>query len=201
MDKEKKNPHDEIILDDVAAVAYDDDVAAERDDELSLKIKKLRDKLKECEKERMEYLSGWQRAKADFINSRREDGVWKKEYMLFANEGLIGELLPVMDSFALAFSNKEAWEKTDKNWRIGVEYIYSQLSAALGEHGLVMFGAKSEIFDPSKHTALETIETDDLDKDGLIENVLQQGYILNGKIIRPAKVNVYKYSKQSIIDN
>ncbi|MEK7115514.1 MAG: hypothetical protein AAB862_01030 [Patescibacteria group bacterium] len=62
MDKEKKNPHDEIILDDVAAVAYDDDVAAERDDELSLKIKKLRDKLKECEKERMEYLSGWQRA-------------------------------------------------------------------------------------------------------------------------------------------
>lgn len=193
MDKEKENPHDEIILDDVSAAAYDDDVTAERDDELSLKIKKLRDKLKECEKERMEYLSGWQRAKADFINSRRGDEAGKKEYMLFANEGLIGELLPVMDSFSLAFSNKEAWEKTDKNWRVGVVYIYSQLSTVLGERGLVIFGEKNETFDPSKHTALETIKTDDLDKDGLIENVLQQGYILNGKIIRPAKVNVYEH--------
>jgi molecular chaperone GrpE (heat shock protein) len=62
--------------------------------------------------------SGWQRAKADLLNARKRDEEEKKEYIKFANERMIEDLLPVLQSFDMAMGNKEAWEKADKNWRI-----------------------------------------------------------------------------------
>ena len=157
------------------------------------KIKQLREKLKKSEAERMEYLSGWQRAKADLINARKRDEEDKKDFLKFANEELIGEMLTVLDSFTMAFANKEAWEKVDKNWRLGVEYIYSQLLSTLERFNLMVVDPKGQKFDPSLHISIENVPVTDKAQDGMILEVLQKGYTLNGKEIRAPKVKVGEF--------
>lgn len=157
------------------------------------KLKKLREKLKETEAEKQKYLTSWQRAQAEFMNIRKRDEESKKEFLKFANENILNDLLGVADSFSMAFANKESWEKVDKNWRAGVEYIYSQFLTVLKDHGLREFDPTHETFDPSQHLAVETITTHDQTKDHKILEVIQKGYILQGKVVRPAKVKVGSY--------
>src|ERR1043166_187336 len=84
-----------------------------------------------------EYLDGWQRAKADFINARKDDEKSRSERIKYATSGLLGDLIGVLDSFNLAMINKEVWEKVDKGWRTGVEYIYHQLVGVLKDNGMM----------------------------------------------------------------
>ena len=153
-------------------------------------IKKLKEKLKQANKEKQEYLNGWQRTKAEFVNAKKrlEDDL--KEYKKFAEQNLIEELLPVMQSFDMAMSNKEAWEKVEKNWRIGVEYIFNQLKNTLEKSGLKEINPLGEIFNPERDEAIEHIKTEDESKKGKIIEVVQKGYSLNEKIIRPSKVKI-----------
>ncbi|MEK7662465.1 MAG: nucleotide exchange factor GrpE [Patescibacteria group bacterium] len=190
--EEKKKHHQNI---DEGNELSDNDIVFDEEKNPADAIKELRKKLKVCDSERMEYLAGWQRAKADFINQKNEFGKWKEEFISFANKNLIDELLPVVDSFNLAFGNKEAWEKVDKNWRMGVEFIYGQLESVLKKHGLSTIGAKGEKFDPVRHSAVLNVETDEKENDGVIESVLQHGFELGGKVIQPAKVTVFKSKK------
>jgi molecular chaperone GrpE (heat shock protein) len=74
-------------------------------------VKKLKEKLKKSEAERLEYLTGWQRSKADLINARKRDETDRQEFTKYANENLISELISVLDSFDMAIGNKEAWKK------------------------------------------------------------------------------------------
>ena len=100
------------------------------------KMKKLKDELKACQKEKQEYLDGWQRAKADFINARKEEDKNRLQLMQFAKEGMLHEILPVVDSFDMAFRDKDAWARVDENWRKGVEYIHQQFVSILENNGL-----------------------------------------------------------------
>ncbi|MEK7558592.1 MAG: nucleotide exchange factor GrpE [Patescibacteria group bacterium] len=192
--KEHKQ-HDKSDNLDEEVNTYHNDEDTDEEKVLSQKIKKLREELKKCTEERGEYLAGWQRAKADFINQRNDLEKWKEDFILFANKNLIDELLPVLDSFNLAFGNKESWEKVDSNWRTGVEYIYSQLETVLKTHGLVMMGDENEPFSPEKHAAVEKVPTKNKEEDGLIKEVLQRGFMLKDKVIRPAKVKVFAYEE------
>lgn len=169
----------------------EDDVVAEEN--IQEKLKKLREKLKETEADKKKYLDSWQRAQADFMNLRKRDEEAKKEYVKFATEDLIAELLSVVDSFSMAFANKEAWEKVDKNWRAGVEYIYSQLMSVLKDRGLTEFDPQGQPFDASKHEALGTVATDKKEDDHRVLEVIQKGYILHGKVVRPAKVKLGEF--------
>ena len=82
-------------------------VSEENSEAFNKKIKKQKNKLKACEKERNEYLNGWQRAKADLINFKKEQEKNNSEIFKFANENLILEILPVLDSFELALNHKK----------------------------------------------------------------------------------------------
>lgn len=173
-----------------------DDVVFENEDgegnteNLAAKNKQLREKLAKCEAERMEYLSGWQRAKADLINARKRDEDDKAEFVKYANEDLIGEILSVLDSFDMAFANKESWEKVDASWRTGVEYIYSQLLSALERFHLTVINPVGQKFDPNHHVSIESVPVADKSQDGMIVRVVQKGYSLNDKVIRAPKVEV-----------
>lgn len=156
-------------------------------------VKVLKEKLKKALAERSEYLNGWQRAKADLLNARKRDEEEKKEYIKFANERMIEDLLPVLQSFDMAMGNKEAWEKADKNWRIGVEYIYSQLTKALADNGLEEIKALGESFDHSLHDASSYEVVTDKNMDNKVIAVINKGYKLNGKILVPAKVKVGEF--------
>ena len=172
----------------------DDSVVAE--ESAAETIKKLREKLKVCEKERHEYLTGWQRAKADLINARKRDEADRLEFSKFANEQLIHDIIPVLEHYDVAKSHKESWEKIDKNWRVGIESIFNQLKKVLADSGLVEIDPLNEKFDHSKHEATAYEPVLDEKKDHHIIEVTQKGYSLNGKVLRPAKVKVGEYKKE-----
>src|SRR3989339_1601985 len=171
----------------------DDSVVAE--EAAAETIKKLREKLKTTQKERDEYLAGWQRAKADLINARQRDEADKKEFIRFANERLIDGLIPVLDSFELAFNNKESWEKADKNWRAGVEFIYHQLKKALTDAGLEEINPLGEKFNSNRDEAAEYLPVESESDEHKILAVLQKGYSLYGRPMRPPKVRVGEIQK------
>lgn len=158
--------------------------------------KKLREQVKKLQGERDEYLTGWQRAKADYINLKKELDQARVSASIIAKEKMMGDLIPALDSFDMAFANKEAWEKVDSNWRMGVEYIYSQLIRGLEDTGIEKIDKAGIMFDPNLHHSMEAIATEDQSKDHTVEKIIQIGYKIGDRIIRPAKVNIYEYKKE-----
>lgn len=159
-------------------------------DDLAQINEQLKKDLEKATAERDEYLAGWQRAKADFANLKKQSEAMMKEFRVMANEGLIEELLPVLSSFEMAFSNREAWEKADKNWRMGVEHIYGQIKGVLDQNGLKDIDPVGQKFDANLHEAIKYETVDDAAKDHTVLSVVEKGYTLGGKLIRPAKVVV-----------
>jgi molecular chaperone GrpE len=185
MDEEKDVfPEDQ----DVEFVASDEEGAALGS---AQKMKELRDKIKELTKEKQEYLDGWQRARADYSNLVKAQDDDKKRLRGIIEEGMLEEFLPVVDSFSMAFNNKEAWEAVEPTWRTGVEYIYQQLMTTLENHGLHAFGTAGEAFDPNLHQAVSEVPTTDETQDHTVAKVLQQGFRLGDSVLRPARVSVY----------
>ena len=162
-------------------------------DEKSLqeKIKSLREKLKVKEKEAKENLDGWQRARAELVNKEKQLGEEKISIMKYANASLIEEILPTFDNFEMAKRNKEIWEKVDQNWRVGVEYIFGNLKNVLLEVGLKEISPKEvDNFNVSEMEAVEEIDGNDTN-DHKVAELVQTGYTLNSKLLRPAKVKIY----------
>lgn len=183
---------------DAQSDSIEPDVHFESEEEIespTLVIKKLRDKNRVCEKERKEYLDGWQRMKADFANARKDEEARRGELVKFASEGLVEDLLPVLDSFSSAFANKEAWEKVDSNWRKGVEYIYNQFYTVLESRGLASLGSPGEKFDPRIHTAIDQTISGEAEQEGTVAEVVHRGYRFHNKVIRPASVKVFGHKE------
>ena len=178
-------------VDDVEIQSYNDDVLVEDGATPQDHVRRLREKLRQCVVEKQEYLDGWQRLKADFVNHKKREEESKAEFLKFAREGLITDILPVLESFHMAFANKESWEKVDPSWRNGVEYIHTQLLQILEGHGLTEIDPLGEEFNPNIHTSMGNIETSDATLYHKIAEVLQLGYRLNAKVISSPKVKVY----------
>lgn len=168
----------------------EDDVIFEETEEYqkesASKVKSVKEDLKTVKAEKQEYLDGWQRSQAELINLKKRHEEDKKSFTKYATENFVMELIPTMDSFDMAFRDKEAWEKAPENWRKGIEYIYSQLSGTLEDHGVNIINPLGKMFDHNLHNSVKTAQG----KEGEILEVLQKGYELNGKVIRPANVVV-----------
>ncbi len=156
-------------------------------------VKKLREKLKEAQEKAQEYLLGWQKERAEGVNLRKRLEEEKREFAKFAKEDIATELISVLDSFESAFKNKEAWEKVDKNWRMGVEYIHTQLINILANHGVSIISPLGEKFDPTRDEAVETVLIEKEEDDHKIIEVLSVGYKLQDRLIRAPKVKVGEY--------
>ena len=157
-------------------------------------VRKLKETVKTLRKEREEYLLGWQRAQADYANLKKDEDKSRREFGKFAQERLIGELIPAIQSFHMAFGNKDVWEKVDLNWRMGVQYIYSQLLAVLERNGVKLIEPKvGEPFDPVQHSSVESVSVSEKERDHAIQEVMQKGFMLHDKILEPAKVKVGEY--------
>jgi len=195
-EEENQKPSKKVVSDDaglnddsVGQVVIEDEI--ETPEAL---VKKLKEKIKTLEKEKQEYMDGWQRERADFINYKKRIEDEKVEVVKYANESLLEEITQVLDSFEMAFSNKEVWEKVDKNWRVGVEYIHTQLLKILDENNFkVMNPNVGDNFDPKFHVAIEHTSTDDKSKDNTITEVKKKGYILNDRVMKAAQVVVAEY--------
>lgn len=189
-DENKKNIEPEI---DSTDETEQDDFVFEEDDESDSpdeRIKRLKKKIKELSKEKQEYLDGWQRAKADYINYRKDQDKMRQEIVKFAKEDLLMELLQLADSFEMAFANKEAWNAAPENWRKGIEYIYSQLQSIFKFNGMEEINPLGQPFNPENQFSIATIEVTDPKQDNIVLEVMKKGYSLAGKNIRPAQVKV-----------
>jgi len=156
-------------------------------------VKKLREEIKLIRKEKEEYLTGWQRAKADYVNLQRELDLARVNISIITREKMTEKLLPALDSFDMAFSNKEHWETLDKEWRTGIESIHQQLIKGLEGSGIEKIDQSDVPFDPNIHQSISVVETNDKTKDHTVEKVLQVGYKIGERIIRPAKVTIYEF--------
>ncbi|MEK7086990.1 MAG: nucleotide exchange factor GrpE [Patescibacteria group bacterium] len=150
-------------------------------------LEELKEELAKCEKQRDEYLDGWKRAKADFINYKKEEMERFSVLTKFGNEVLVLELLNVLDSFDLSLAILKDDEATQK----GIFLIRNQLEDLLKKHGLEKIAvASGDNFDPVRHEAVAEIESDK--PAGIIHEEVKKGYTLNGKVLRPARVKISK---------
>lgn len=169
----------------------DEEMILEEEENGAETIQKLKKKLKKCLEERGEYLDGWQRAKADLVNARKTMDEERGETIAFANKALLASLLPILDSFDLAFSA----DAKDAEWQKGIGQIRAQLESVLKEHGLSAFDDTGKPFDPARHESVALRDVKKREEDQMIVEVLQKGYELHGTVLRPAKVAIGNYSK------
>ena len=157
--------------------------------DLQKKIKKLKEDFHKCGSEKKEYLDGWQRAKADFINYRNDEGKRMEDMARFVTTGLIQDILPVLDSFDLAVGHGLPSELER-----GVLLIRSQFEDILKKRGLEQIKVESgDKFDPEKHESIGEVESDK--EEGAIAEEVQKGYLLRGRVLRPARVRLSKGQK------
>lgn len=192
MNDNNKNNKEEKLEEDLTFVESTED-----GDALPTKdvVKSLREEIKTLRKEKEEYLTGWQRAKADYVNLQREFDLSKVSISILTKEKMTEKLLPTLDSFDMAFSNKEHWETLDKDWRIGIESIYSQLIKGLESSGIEKIDKQDILFDTNIHQSVSVVPTNEKEKDHTVEKVVQFGYKIGERVIRPAKVTIYEYKK------
>ncbi len=142
------------------------------------------DKLK---KERDEYLDGWQRARAELINYKKDEAKRFEIFKNFANEMIVRDLITILDSFDLAIAALEKDGKAEK----GLYLIRSQIEDTLKNYGLErLMVSAGQVFDPSVHDAVAVIESNE--PSGTVIEEVERGYLLNGKLVRPARVKVAK---------
>ncbi len=144
-------------------------------------LKRLKSKLKECQKEKEEYLSQTQRARADLINYRkRQEEKIIPGMVAISQAGIIHNIvLPVLDSL-------ESGAKKSKD----VKQIRDQINDILVKNKIKEIEAVGKRFNPEFHEAVELVESGK--ESGIIIEEIQKGYLLDDKVVRPSKVKIAK---------
>ncbi len=153
---------------------------------MATKLEKVKKELAVCRKEREEYLAGWQRAKADYVNAKRNEEQERERYVKFAQESVLRDFLALADSLDMALKHG-----ADEN----VMAVHRQLNDLLRRHGVQIIDALGAPFNPAEHEALKETPTEDPTKDGIVIEEFQKGYRLHDRVIRPAKVGVGKHDQ------
>ncbi len=153
-------------------------------------IEELKKKLQDCERLRDEYLAGWQRSRADFLNYKKEEIERIKGLLDHTKEELILKILPILDNLERAEQNIPENLK-NSNWVKGIFQIKNQFKNFLKNEGVEEMKIEGENFNPNFHEAIEEVERKDK-KSGEIVEVVEKGYLINGQLLRPAKVRVAK---------
>lgn len=158
------------------------------DDELpTVDASELETKLAATERERDEYLAGWQRAKADFINYKKEEMAHLQEAVKYGSEDLIKDLISVMDNFDLGLRALEKAGPVEK----GIYLIRSQIEDILKKRGLEKIDVKiGDAFDPATMEAMTEIESDQ--PQGAVVEEIEPGYRLHEKVLRASRVIISK---------
>jgi molecular chaperone GrpE len=181
--KDADNRDEELDFDEVTDLS-DDVEAADIERASAGKQKQLRDKLKRCEEEKRQTLEDLQRVKADFLNGKRrlEEQLSRDRERI--TEKHVEELLPLADSFEAAMSHKD-WQQAEASWQKGIEGIYAQLQSILRAYGVEAIDDAGSRFDPLRHEAVSHEGEGDT-----VVKVLQRGYRIGERVIRPARVAV-----------
>ena len=151
-----------------------------------LEIENLKNKLEEIEQRNL-------RLQADFENYRKRVSKEKEDIYRYASQGLIENLLPVLDNFERALDSIKGGKDENQGYFQGIEMVYHQLIQVLSKEGVEEIPALGEIFDPNVHHAVAQESNDEFEDQCIIE-VFQKGYRLKDRVIRPSMVKVCIHS-------
>ena len=153
--------------------------AQESVDPMQAQIEALRSELELLKAESL-------RERADLDNQRKRVARDIENARKFANEKLLGELLPVFDSLDAGL---QAAGAEPSPLRDGLDLTYKQLLKAAADNGLVLLDPSGQVFNPEHHQAISQVEAEGV-APGHVVTVFQKGYLLNGRLLRPALVVV-----------
>jgi len=146
--------------------------------------------LKQCEKEREEYLNGWKHAKADLINYQRNESKRIADAIRAIQEDIMYDILPVLESFDLGIAAVSQTEGGE-----GLERVRMQFKEVLKQRGLEEINAgRGEIFNPTRHESVG--EEESKETPGTIIEEVRKGYALYGRVLRPAQVRLAKRNQK-----
>ncbi|OHA64728.1 MAG: nucleotide exchange factor GrpE [Candidatus Wildermuthbacteria bacterium RIFCSPHIGHO2_01_FULL_49_22b] len=143
-------------------------------------------RIEELEKERDEFLAGWQRARADFLNYKKEEASRMKGWMEYAEQEFLYRLLPILDNLERA--EREVKEEKDSKLAQGFLHIGKQLRDILKSHGVTEIETEGKKFDPALHEAVGSAKGNM--PIGYVADVKEKGYMYRNTLLRPAKVMV-----------
>lgn len=189
MPKKKHPVEEEIVFEEGDSEAIDD--LADAEETAAGKLAKLREKLKDCQKERQEFLDGWQRQKADFLNAKRRMEEERASDVVRTTASVIEKLIPLADSFDVALREGPAGDGA--GWRDGVERMRAQLFSTLEGLGVSALEPVGGAFDPRFHEAVSEVPVTDPAQHHVVLEVFSRGYALGERVIRPAKVVVGRF--------
>ena len=149
-------------------------------------IEQSNNELEECKKQGEEYLNNWKRERADFVNYKKDENKRMGEFLKFSTEGIIAELVDVIDGIEVARNNLPD-SKELKEWTEGFDSSLDKLEIFLNKFGVEKIKTEGAKFDPVIHEAVEI-----QDKDGENIEEIRPGYTMHGKVIRPARVKIVK---------
>lgn len=175
--KDKQEEIDETQIPDEEIPVEADQASAERE--------ALINQLKEAEAKIVEYKDGWARSQAEFQNYRKR--IERDNEMMYASMkgDIIKKVLPALDDLERALANRPA----DDAWASGIELIARKMQNILEGEGLKRIDAKGKPFDPNFHEAISHEPNDEVESEHVID-VVQNGYMLGERVIRPALVRV-----------
>jgi molecular chaperone GrpE len=159
--------------------------APEMAQETSPALEELQKQLAEAQSQAAEYKDGWQRAVADFQNYKRRVDAENKETYQNAVGNIIKRYLTILDDLERALAHRP----TDQPWADGIELIYRKLQTILENEGLKRIEAEGKPFDPNFHEAIGQEPAEGIES-GQVIGVVQQGFMLGERVIRPAMVRV-----------
>ena len=191
MNEEKNIPIEDEILEEQAEEEIKPEETEVQEEETAKEPEKEEEKAESKEPDpkdkKIEELNAkYMRLMADFQNQKKRFDKEKADIYQYANEKIVKNLLEVLDNFERAL---DATKDADPSLHDGMELIFKQLMTALENAGVAEIKALGEEFDPNFHNAVMMEETDEYESNK-VSGVMQKGYTLNSKVIRPSMVKV-----------
>jgi molecular chaperone GrpE len=151
-------------------------------------IVELQKSLAESEAKAAEYLDGWQRARAELINYKKRTDRDRERVYQDTTAKVVRRYLEILDDLERALKDRPQ-EGQGAAWAEGIELIYQKLKAILQAEGIEAMKAQGDIFDPNLHEAIAQTDSDEHESGEIIE-VIQEGYLIGDRVLRPAVVRV-----------
>ncbi|MBI5467086.1 MAG: nucleotide exchange factor GrpE [Candidatus Kerfeldbacteria bacterium] len=146
------------------------------------------DKLTRLEQQAKEHLEGWQRAKADYLNLKRQSEKEKQEIAQYAQAGAVLQFLPIYDNLKRAEQHIPA-EYLSQEWVKGVIHIQKQFEDTLKAMGIVPIATVGQPFDPNQHHAVQKVKQDGAQPGTIVQEV-KSGFMIGERVLEPAQVVV-----------
>ena len=184
-EKKRKEKQPEETVEEMTEIPVETVELSENEKQLQAEIEALQTQLEEAQEKAAENLDGWQRSQAEFINYKNRVQRDREMDYLSMKGDIIKKILPVLDDLERSLAHRPE----DNSWANGMELIARKFQNILESEGVKPIDATGQPFDPNYHEAISSEPSEDVESGHIIE-VVQNGYMLGERVIRPAMVRV-----------